>query len=116
RWNALSAKIPSWKSLFAPLADSRFRWWLGYGCWFSFFNGVTQSAQNIYPKQVLNVGLREQAEMRTLMQVGQAGVSFWAGPFSDRFGNRPVLIASQLFVASGPLFFLLATPEHHGWL
>jgi MFS family permease len=115
RW-IVPPRAAAWKSLLAPLADARFRWWLAYGCWFSFFNGVTQSAQNIYPKRVLDVGLREQAEMRTLMQLGQAGVSFWAGPASDRYGNRPVLIASQLLVATGPLFFLLATPAQPNWL
>jgi len=33
----------------------------------------------------------------------------------DRVGNRPVMIASQLLVSFGPLFFLLATPERP-WL
>jgi hypothetical protein len=40
RWNVATRAAANWKLMLAPLADSRFRWWLSYGCWFSFFNGV----------------------------------------------------------------------------
>ena len=104
------------RTLFTPLGDARFRRLLTFGCWFSFFNGLTQAPQNIFPKRVLGIGLEDQAVMRTIMQVGQFGASYWLGPFSDRYGNRPVLIVSQLLVATGPLFFLLSSPEQPYWI
>lgn len=98
--------------MLAPWRDARFWPLLIFGCWLSFSNGVTQAAQNIYPKDVLLLGLFALAVMRTLMQFGQIGYSAWAGPFSDRFGNRPTLICSQLLLAGAPLFFLVASPQH----
>lgn len=99
-----------WRSITLPLADRRFAVFLLFGCWFSFFNGVTQSAQNIYPYRVLGFGVLALAVMRTVMRIGQIPFAFFAGGFSDRYGNRPVLILTQAIVATGPLFFLLARP------
>jgi len=89
---------------------------LGYGGWSSFFNGLTQAPQGIFPKRVLDVGLAMQAEMRTTMQLGQAGLSWWVGRAADRWGNVPVLVASQLIVSTGALFFLPATRDEPRWL
>lgn len=99
----------------APLADCRFRRLLLFGCWFSFFNGLTQSAQNIYPFAVLSLGLFPLLAMQTAMRCGQLALSPLAGRMSDRYGNRPTMVASQALVAAAPLFFLLATPRHP-WL
>jgi MFS family permease len=82
-----------------------------FGCWFSFFNGVTQSAQNYYPMQVLGISLFLALGLQTGMRFGQLGISPWLGSLADRFGNRPVMIVSQLLVAAGLLFFAIATPE-----
>ena len=41
----------------APFRDGRFWRLVVFGCWFSFFNGVTQSAHYAYPKQVLGITL-----------------------------------------------------------
>jgi MFS family permease len=96
----------------APWRDARFWPLLIFGCWLSFSNGLTQAAQNIYPKDVLVLGLFALAVMRTSMQFGQMGFSAWAGRFSDRYGNRPTLVASQILLAAAPLFFILASPQH----
>ncbi len=109
-------RLTDWRQLLAPLTATTFRRVLWFGLMFSFVNGLTQSAQNIYPKQVLAIGLTEQAAFVTIMRLGQAMYSLWAGPFSDRYGNRPVLIVSQLVQASGLLFFVLAAPGDSGWL
>jgi MFS family permease len=87
-----------------------------FGCWFSFFNGVTQSAQNYYPTQILSVSLLLSLTLQTGMRLGQWGISPRVGAWADRFGNRPVMILSQLLVAAGLLFFAAATPEHWQWL
>ena len=64
---------------------------MAFGCWFSFFNGVTQSAHNLYPKQVLGIALFVMLALRTGMRVGQLAISPWMGSLADRWGNRPVM-------------------------
>jgi len=101
----------AWRSIPTPFRDRRYWRLLLFGIWFSMANGLTQSAQNIYP-YTLGMFVLSLAAMRTTMRVGQLGVAAWAGPFSDRFGNRPVLIFCQLIVATGPLFFVFTQPGH----
>lgn len=99
-------------SILAPWRDLRFWPLLIFGCWLSFSNGLTQAAQGLYPKQVLLLGVFALAVMRTGMQLGQMGYSAWVGPFSDRYGNRPALIVSEMLLALAPLCFLAAGPRH----
>lgn len=106
----------AWHSLVAPLTDPAFRRLVLFGCWLAFFNGITQSAQNIYPKQVLGIGVLAQSMLSTMMRLGKMSLGPVVGRAADRFGNRPVAILSQLVTAAGPLFFLLATPEQPWWL
>lgn len=87
-----------------------------FGCWFSFFNGATQSAQNYYPMQVLQISLFLSLALPTGMRLGQWSVSPWLGRLADRVGNRPVMIVTQLLVSAGLLCFALATPRHWAWL
>jgi MFS family permease len=49
------------------------------------------------------------------MRGGQWAISPTLGRWADRFGNRPVMIGSLLVVATGPLFYLLATPQQWWW-
>jgi MFS family permease len=102
-------------NILAPFADGNFLGLLLFGCWFSFFNGVTQSAQNLYPIQVLGIPLFLSLAAQTAMRSGQWAISPSLGGLADRFGNRPVMITSQLIAASGLLFYLMATPESKGW-
>jgi len=107
---------PSWRRLVASLFDPAARRLLLYGCWFSFFNGLFLIAQNILPRGVLGLGLADMNRMQTAMRVGQIGVSAWAGPWSDRRGNRPVLVLCQLLVGAAPLFYFIASPNQPYWL
>jgi MFS family permease len=102
--------------LFSPFLDARFQRLLLFGCWFSFFNGLTQTAQTIFPRKVLDLDVFYMAGLRVLMQVGQIGLTPWVGSFSDRYGNRPTLIVCQLVVATAPLFYLAATPAQPWWI
>ena len=104
------------RATLAPLADRRFLSLLAFGCWFSFFNGVTQSPQNIYPARVLGISLFVMLALQTFMRVGQLSVSPWLGGLADRLGNRPVMIVCLLLVAQGPLFYFFSTPESRWWL
>ena len=104
------------RAMLAPLADSRFLRLVLFGCWFSFFNGVSQSAQNIYPYRTLGVILFAMLAMQTGMRIGQLTLSPYLGRLADRLGNRPVMTGCMLLVAQGPLFYLFATPGQPGWI
>ncbi|MBN2475101.1 MAG: hypothetical protein JXB62_10870 [Pirellulales bacterium] len=105
----------TWRSIRAPLGDERFLRLLLFGCWLSLANGLTQSAQFSYPKQVLGITLLTMLAVQTGMRLGQSAVSPRLGWLADRWGNRPVMIGCLLLVAQGPLFYLLATPLHWQW-
>ncbi|MCE9608204.1 MAG: MFS transporter [Planctomycetia bacterium] len=113
-----AAHLPrfAFRALFASLYDPASRRLLFYGCWFSFFNGLFAIAQNILPKGVLGLGLAPMNRMQTVMRLGQIGISAWAGPWSDRHGNRPVLVLCQLAVGAAPLFYFIASPAQPYWL
>jgi MFS family permease len=104
------------RSMAAPFSDSRFLRLVLFGCWFSLSNGLTQSAQFSYPKQVLGIILFGMLAMQTGMRVGQLTVSPWLGRLADRLGNRPVMMACLLLVAQGPLFYLFSTPDEPWWI
>lgn len=103
-----------WRQLLTPLADMRLSRLLIYGCWFSFFNGLTQAVQGIFPARILDVSVFWMLAFRTGMSAGQTIVGPQLGRWADRFGNRPVLIVSQLIVAAGMLAYMRATPETWG--
>lgn len=96
----------------APLGDGPSRRLLAYGCWFSFFNGLTSVPQSIFPKAVLNLKFSDLLWMQTAMRVGQTVLSPVVGRTSDRYGNVPVLVVSQIAVGLAPLFFLWADAAH----
>jgi len=102
--------------VFRPFADPRFLRYIAFGCWFSFFNGVVQSAQEIFPRQVLNIPLSLRLTLQTGTRVGQLAVSPGIGRWADRVGNRPVLMACVPVIASSMLFFCLAAPERWYWI
>ncbi|HEX4142241.1 MAG TPA: MFS transporter [Pirellulales bacterium] len=112
----VSERRPSRVPLFAALRDSRFVRLLVCICWLSFSNGISQSAANIYPKQVLGLGLLPMVLLPLVMRLGQMGLTPWVGRFSDRYGNRPTILLCQGLVAFGPLFYLVATPAHPAWI
>jgi len=104
------------RSILAPFSDSRFLRLLLFGCWFSLSNGLTQSAQYSYPKQVLGLILFAMLAMQTGMRVGQLAVSPWLGRLADRVGNRPVMLGCLFLVAQGPLFYMVSTPDQRWWI
>ena len=109
-------KRPDPLSLVAPLADKQFRRLIYFGCWFSFFNGVTQSVQYLYPARGLAISLGFMLVLKTGMRLGQLAISPTMGRFADRLGNRPVMLLSLPIVASGPLFYFFSTPEEWYWM
>lgn len=104
------------KGILAALSDRGFRRLIYFGCWFSFFNGVTQSAQYLYPARVLAISLGFMLLLKMAMRLGQLAISPTMGRFADRVGNRRVMIFTLPIVALGPLFYFLATPEQWQWM
>lgn len=102
--------------LVIPLADRRFLRLLGFGCWFSFFNGLTQSAQFTYPARALGLGLPEMLGLQTGMRLGQLAASPRLGRLADRWGNKPVMLVCLPLVASGLLFYAGASPAAPWWI
>jgi MFS family permease len=104
-----------WKSLARPFADNRFLRLLLFGCWFSFSNGLTQTVQNTYPAQILQVSLLAMLAVQTAMRLGQLSVSPALGRMADRVGNKSVMLFCLVLTAQGPLFYLFSTPQEPWW-
>lgn len=115
--SALAAARPAapLAAILAPFADRRFLRLVAFGCWFSLFNGLSQSAQELYPREVLKIELAAFLVLMTGMRLGQLMISPWLGRMADRYGNRPVMLVALPIVATGTLFYLAATAEQPGW-
>ena len=98
-----------------PIHDPRFRRYLVYRCWFSFFNGITQAAPEYLRVCVGNRRLADAGHAVGHAR-GNLALSPTVGRVADRIGNRPVLELSQVIVALGPLFYFLASREHPLWI
>jgi hypothetical protein len=72
-----------WRAMAVPFRQWQFRRLLTFRAWLSLANGISRAAEKVFPKNVLKLGIGDMAIMRNVMQVGQIGVSRWAGPFSD---------------------------------
>jgi MFS family permease len=103
-------------TILKPFGDPQFLRYIAFGCWFSFFNGIVQSAQEIFPRQVLNIPLSLRLTLQTGTRVGQLAVSPGLGRWADRIGNRPVLMACLPVIASSMLFFCVASPARWYWI
>ena len=102
--------------LLGPLTDKKFCRLLWFGLWFSFSNGLMQSARWMFQASVLQMTLVE----KKVLDAGSRGVQSLlmpaVGDWVDRRGNVSVLVFSQGIIALAPLFFLIATPETRWWI
>jgi MFS family permease len=104
-----------WRSIRRALVDPAYSRLLLFFFWFSIANGFTATAQEKFPISVLNITYPIRQALQGMMRAGQLFIAPWAGSLVDRYGNRPIMIVSQLIVSSGMIFFLVATPERP-WL
>lgn len=95
-------------SLIAPWRNANFRRVQVYNVWLAFFNGITQSAQSVFQKNLLKLPLEWVNGLRILMNAGQFALSTLLGRWIRRFGNQRVIVVSQLIVATAPVFFVFA--------
>ncbi len=106
----------SWQATLTAMADPAYRRLLAYSCWLAMANGLTSAAQSMYPARVLGFSYHQVAGMKSALFAGQSLVAPVMGSWIDRWGARPVMVVGQLLVATGPLFFYLATPEYRWWV
>ncbi len=104
------------RGVLKPFADVCFLRYVAFGCWFSFFNGIVQAAQEVFPRQVLGVSLSLRLTLQTTTRIGQLSISPTLGRWADRFGNRRVLMACVPVIASSTLFFCVASPARWHWI
>ncbi len=104
------------RQLLGPLTDRKFCRLLWFGLWFSFSNGLMQSARWMFQASVLQMTFVE----KKVLDAGSRGVQSLLmpalGDWVDRRGNVSVLAFSQGIIALAPLFFLIATPETRWWI
>jgi MFS family permease len=105
-----------WRALLRATFQPPYSRLLAFSCFFAVVNGITGAAQNMYPQRVLKVSYAGMRTLSGMMRVGQSGIAPAMGRLTDAWGNRPVMILAELVIATGPLFFLLATPERWWWL
>lgn len=109
---------PGWQpfELIAPLFDRRYLPLLAFSVWFAASNGLTQSAQGMYPRKILDLPVYWMMLLPVFMRIGQTTLAAPTGWLVDRWGYRPVLMTSQVLVAIGPLFYALAVPGFVWWI
>jgi Na+/melibiose symporter-like transporter len=105
-----------WRTLWRAFIDPAYRRLLIFNFWFSVANGITATAQELYPARVLNVSYEIRQLLQGGLRAGQLVIAPWMGRLVDAWGNRPVMVVSQAIVATGPLFYLAATPAHRWWI
>jgi MFS family permease len=105
-----------WRTVLRATFERPYRGLVFFSCYLSFVHGITASVQAIYPWRVLNVSYWAMQSLQGTMRVGQTALAPTMGRWCDQWGSRPVMIISLLIVATGPLFFVAATPDCWWWL
>ena len=105
-----------WRAVVRAMSQRPYRQLVLYSCGLSFVNGITQAAQGTYAPRILKISYQGIQTITATMRAGQMAVAPTMGRWCDAFGCRPVMIASQLVVATGPLFLFMATREQWWWL
>jgi MFS family permease len=105
-----------WRAIARAMGAPPYRQLVLFSCAFSFVNGITAAAQGTYPSRVLKISYQGIQTIIASMRAGQTMIAPTVGRWCDEFGSRPVMIVSQLVVATGPLFLLMATREQWWWL
>jgi MFS family permease len=105
-----------WRNVLRAMSQRPYRQLVLFSGAFAFVNGITQAAQGTYPPRVLDIPYHGLQTLLATMRAGQMAIAPTMGRWCDGFGLRPVMIVSQLVVATGPLFLFRATRERWWWL
>ncbi|MEM8945771.1 MAG: MFS transporter [Planctomycetota bacterium] len=104
------------RQLTLPFRDPKFRRLLRYGTWFSFSNGLVQTARFVLFAYELGVPFAMKKGLDATSRGSQSLIMPRIGAWIDQHGNVPVLAISQGVVALAPLFFLAASPDAKWWI
>jgi len=104
------------RELIQPFMDKSFRSLMYYGGWFSFANGLTDTAIRIFILADLQIDYSQKRILDSTSRGIQATLMPWAGNQADQRGNIPLLVTSQGLVAVALLFLLPATAEAKWWV
>lgn len=104
-----------WRTLRRAIAERPYRRLLAFSCWLGFANGLSGAAQGMYPK-LIGIDYATLQSYYMTMWSGQSAISPWCGRMVARFGARRVMLPAQLIVATGPLWYWMATPEQPSWI
>ncbi len=121
-WMTSRAARPSarpeapWRTLRRALAETPYRRLLAYSGWLGFANGLSASAQGMYPGRVLGISYQTLQAFQFGMWTGQSSVAAWSGRLVARFGAKRVMMPAQVAVAFGTLCFYLASPDQPWWI
>lgn len=105
-----------WREILAPFADRGYRRFLLYDGWFSLANGISGSTAFLFQMRVLDISYAGQLALDGTSQGIQSFVMPPTGRAIDHWGGVPVLVVSQVLVALGLLFLLVATPAQWWWI
>ena len=97
-----------------PLRDRQFRGYLIYALSETFMFGIAGSFFTVMGLEFLKIGnLGTTIYASTIPLICTVvALPLWGG-ICDRFGHRPLLAFGTLGSVAYPVFWLLATPEHH---
>lgn len=114
----LPSAVPQtpWRTLLGAMLRQPYRQLVVFNCAFAFVNGITQAAQGTFPPRVLKIPYQGMQTIIATMRAGQMVIAPTMGRWCDAFGSRPVMILSQLIVATGPLFLFFATLGQWWWI
>jgi MFS family permease len=104
------------RELTKPIADPCFRRFLTFGLWFSFSNGIVQTAQSLFPILRLELSFAARKTLDGGLRAAKAATLPVVGASVDRHGNVRFLAFSQGVIAIAPLFYLFATPAEPWWI
>jgi MFS family permease len=104
------------RALLAPLTDRTFLRLLAFGCWLSFFNGLTLPVQDSYLRRSLGLAVLVPLVLQVALRLGQLSISPWIGRLADRHGNRRVMVVCVPLIAAAPLCYCLARPAQPWWV
>lgn len=105
-----------WRTLARAIQERPYRRLLAYSSWLGFANGLSASAQAMYPARILGIGYETLQGCRFGMWAGQSAIAPWAGRAVARVGAKRVMLPAQFIAAAGSLCFFLANPDKPWWI
>lgn len=105
-----------WRTVLRATFQRPYRQLVVFSCFLSIVHGITLSAQSAYPRRILGLSYPMIQALTGFMRGGQTFVAPALGRRCDWWGSRPVMVLSLLVAGTGPLFYMVATPERWWWV